>query len=193
MPWFHVHTLTLTQTLTLTNSPNHTLTLTRFQTLTQPRNETPSSRLAENWSRDHLKSSFSPITPQGCIFTLRHAGWFGISVKNTSKPIFKYPKCSNIRIFENSLVSDLVLCLPGLIILMINTFLCNYTFVGNSNYFLLLYVHDALMFADVFHISLNHRVGGGVTKWLRLITRGEGGFGWWLRNQKYSLFLQIFP
>ena len=28
--------------------------------------------------------------------------------KNTSKPIFKYPKYSNIRIFENSLASDLV-------------------------------------------------------------------------------------
>ena len=28
--------------------------------------------------------------------------------KNTSKPIFKYPKYSNIRIFENSLASNLV-------------------------------------------------------------------------------------
>ena len=28
--------------------------------------------------------------------------------KNTSKPVFKYPKYSNIRIFENSLASDLV-------------------------------------------------------------------------------------
>ena len=28
--------------------------------------------------------------------------------KNRSKPIFKYPKYSNIRIFENSLASDLV-------------------------------------------------------------------------------------
>ena len=28
--------------------------------------------------------------------------------KNTSKPTFKYPKYSNIRIFENSLASDLV-------------------------------------------------------------------------------------
>ena len=28
--------------------------------------------------------------------------------KNTSKPIFKHPKYSNIRIFENSLASDLV-------------------------------------------------------------------------------------
>ena len=33
VPWFHI------QTLTLTNTPNHTLTRTRFQTLTQPRNE----------------------------------------------------------------------------------------------------------------------------------------------------------
>ena len=39
------------------------------------------SRLAENWSRDHQKSSFSPIIPQGCIFTLRHVEWFGISVE----------------------------------------------------------------------------------------------------------------
>ena len=28
--------------------------------------------------------------------------------KNTSNPIFQYPKYSNIRIFENSLASDLV-------------------------------------------------------------------------------------
>ena len=28
--------------------------------------------------------------------------------KNTSKPVFKCPKYSNIRIFENSLASDLV-------------------------------------------------------------------------------------
>ena len=28
--------------------------------------------------------------------------------KNTSKSVFKYPKYSNIRIFENSLASDLV-------------------------------------------------------------------------------------
>ena len=32
------------------------------------------SRLAEHWSRDHIKIGFSPITPQGCIFTLRRAG-----------------------------------------------------------------------------------------------------------------------
>ena len=42
-------------------------------------------RLAENWSRDHLKGSFSTISPQGCIFTLRHTGWFGISVKKYVK------------------------------------------------------------------------------------------------------------
>ena len=46
---------------------------------------------SRHWSRDLIKISFSPITPQGCIFTLRHAGWFGISVKNTSICIFKYP------------------------------------------------------------------------------------------------------
>ena len=39
------------------------------------------SRLAEHRSRDHTTISFSPITHQGCIFTLRHAGWFGISAK----------------------------------------------------------------------------------------------------------------
>ena len=39
VPRFQIQTLTLTQTLTLSNTPNHTLTLTRFQTLTQPRNE----------------------------------------------------------------------------------------------------------------------------------------------------------
>ena len=33
-------------------------------------------RLA-GWSRDQI--SFSPITSQGSIFTLRHVGWFGIS------------------------------------------------------------------------------------------------------------------
>ena len=38
-------------------------------------------RPAEHWSRDHIKISFSPIIPQGGIFTPRHAGWFGISVK----------------------------------------------------------------------------------------------------------------
>ena len=31
-----------------------------------------------------------PITSQGCIFTLRHVGLFGISVKNTSDPSSKY-------------------------------------------------------------------------------------------------------
>ena len=32
------------------------------------------------------KKHFSPITPQGCIFTLRHAGWFGISAKKYVQP-----------------------------------------------------------------------------------------------------------
>ena len=39
VPWFQIQTLTLTQTLTLINTPNHTLTLTQFQILTQLRNE----------------------------------------------------------------------------------------------------------------------------------------------------------
>ena len=38
---------------------------------------------AKHWSRDHIESSFSLITPQDldCIFTIRHVGWFGFSVK----------------------------------------------------------------------------------------------------------------
>ena len=47
------------------------------------------------WSRN---SSFSPITPQGCIFALGHAEWFGISVKNTSVPTFNFQKSSNLKI-----------------------------------------------------------------------------------------------
>ena len=43
------------------------------------------------------------MTPQGYILTLRHVWWFGISVQNMSNSIYKYPKYSNIRIFENSL------------------------------------------------------------------------------------------
>ena len=46
------------------------------------------SCLTEHWSRDHLKISFSPITPQGCIFTLRHGGDSESASKNTSIPIF---------------------------------------------------------------------------------------------------------
>ena len=71
------------------------------------------SRLAEHWSRltRPPKSSFSPITSRGCIFTMRHEGqgWFGMSVKNTSAQVFKYPKCSNIRISENSSANDCVM------------------------------------------------------------------------------------
>ena len=36
--------------------------------------------------------------------------------KNTSKPVFKCPKYSNIRIFENSLASDLVFSQAELLI-----------------------------------------------------------------------------
>ena len=56
------------------------------------------SRLAEHWSRDHLKSRFLPITPQGCIFTLRHAGWSGISVKRDVDPNIQ---TSKILIFKD--------------------------------------------------------------------------------------------
>ena len=66
------------------------------------------SRLAEHWSRDHIKISFSPTTPQGCILPYVMRGYSESASKNTSKPIFKYPKYSNIRISENSLASDLV-------------------------------------------------------------------------------------
>ena len=38
----------------------------------------PFSRALVTWTP---KSSFSPITPQGCIVILRHVGWFGISVE----------------------------------------------------------------------------------------------------------------
>ena len=41
--------------------------------------------------------------------------WNQRRVKNTSKPIFKYPKCSNAnkRIFESSLASDFVFAIRG--------------------------------------------------------------------------------
>ena len=70
----------------------------------------PFSPLAELWSRDHLKSIFSPITPQGCIFTLCHAGWFGISVKKyvaTFPQIFKTLKYKLLSLLiSRSLLSN---------------------------------------------------------------------------------------
>ena len=53
------------------------------------------------------EKQFSPITPQGCILPYVMPGDSESASKNTSKLIFKYPKYSNIRIFENSLASDL--------------------------------------------------------------------------------------
>ena len=49
------------------------------------------------WPR---KISISPITPQGCIFTLRYVGWFGISVE---KYVGSYPQTTKIMIFNFSL------------------------------------------------------------------------------------------
>ena len=45
-------------------------------------------QFAAHWARDLHKSSSSPITHQGCILTLRHVGWFEISVgsPNMSAP-----------------------------------------------------------------------------------------------------------
>ena len=68
--------LTLTYTLTLTK----TLTLTIAQTLTLTWNLTffliwPCHVIS------HDQPSFWPITSQRSFFTLRHVGWFGISVQ----------------------------------------------------------------------------------------------------------------
>ena len=69
---------------------------------------TPFLRLAEHWSRDHLKSSFSLVTSQACIFTLNVMwGDSESASKNTSVPTFKYQKYAKIRIFENLLAIDL--------------------------------------------------------------------------------------
>ena len=106
MPWFQIETLTQTLTLTLTSTSNHAITLTRSQTLTRPINETflPFSRLLVTWPP---KSSFSPIsiTPQGCIFTLRHAGCFGISVE---RYVGTFRRKSEVLKFKKSLARELV-------------------------------------------------------------------------------------
>ena len=57
------------------------------------------SRWAEHCSRDHLKRSFSPITPHGCIFTSRHGVDSESASKNTPNPIFQYPKYWKIKSF----------------------------------------------------------------------------------------------
>ena len=53
------------------------------------------SKLAKHWWRDHLKSSFLPITPEGCFYAQRHAGgnhskvvslWTAISVEKYAQP-----------------------------------------------------------------------------------------------------------
>ena len=100
-------------------SMNHTLT--RSQTLTRLRSEAFSpvyfdfqlSSRQQQQSREHLKSSFSSITPldpRVAFLVLPHAmqGDLESASKNTWKAIFECPKYSNIRISENSLASNLV-------------------------------------------------------------------------------------
>ena len=56
------------------------------------------SRLAEHWSRDHLKGSFASNSSELHFCPL----WGNLeSVKNTSIATVKYSKYSNIRISEN--------------------------------------------------------------------------------------------
>ena len=62
-------------------------------------------RLAGHWSRDHSKSSFSPVTPQGCIFTLRHGGWFGISVEKYVDSYLQISKILKYKDFRNFLAN----------------------------------------------------------------------------------------
>ena len=54
---------------------------------------------AAHGSRDLDKSSFSPITPQGCIFTLRHMGCIEISVE---KYVGSFPRNTKTTIFNFS-------------------------------------------------------------------------------------------
>ena len=56
-------------------------------------------QFAAHWSRDLEKSSFSPITPKGCVFTIRHVGFFRISVE---KYVGSYPRNTEISIFTFS-------------------------------------------------------------------------------------------
>ena len=63
----------------------------------------PNPNLTMKWSRPQVtwpsKSSFWPITPQGCIFTQCHVGWFVQSaLKTTSEQILKGQKYSNLKI-----------------------------------------------------------------------------------------------
>ena len=97
MPWFQIQTLTQTLILIPTNTPHQTITLTRSKALTRPKNETffPFRRELVMWS-PKSKSSFSLITPQGCIFTLHHPGDLKSASKNTSTPVFKHQKYSNL-------------------------------------------------------------------------------------------------
>ena len=55
----------------------------------------PFSRALITWPPE---KQFSPITPQGCIFTLRHAGWFGISVQ---KYVENYLQVSEILKYKD--------------------------------------------------------------------------------------------
>ena len=61
------------------------------------------------------KNHFFAHNSSGLHFALRYAGWHDSesASKNTSKLILKYPKYSSIRIFENSLGSDLIFVCCG--------------------------------------------------------------------------------
>ena len=72
------------KTLTLYSDPTITLTTTITQTTTKTLTLMRNSTFSLKWpchvmSRD--RCSFLPITCQGSISTLRHVGWFGISVQ----------------------------------------------------------------------------------------------------------------
>ena len=72
----------------------------------------PFSRALLTWLH---KNHFFAHNSSGLHFALRYAGWHDSesASKNTSKLILKYPKYSSIRIFENSLGSDLVFVCCG--------------------------------------------------------------------------------
>ena len=74
----------------------------------------PFSRALLTWLH---KNHFSPITPQDCTlpYVMHMRGDMIQNQRqiNTSKLILKYPKYSSIRIFENSLGSDLIFVCCG--------------------------------------------------------------------------------
>ena len=76
------------------------------------------------------KSSFSPVTPQGCIFTLRHLGWFGISVK---KYVGIRLRKSKIIKFKKFLASELLLHISELKLLLVRAKVATTRMLRNSN------------------------------------------------------------